>query len=482
MQTSAVECLGWGRRALRATVAVEDATAAAAVMRTSVAYLAIKLPWVEQVAMVGGKVWVTVVASRTLGLRGEFELSVEVNGGTVLIRATREPSWLGFECDLVAEETSVRMEARVSVLPVLPTLVLDAKLQRVCADMARALAECLQLPRRMKAHREAMRASMKPRMEATLLRAAPLHQHASLTALLEANVGGGKMQRSFLLRSMADALVARGAGADPADVQAMCCKVEVTQAFMLVEDDVMDRSRTRRGAPTWWKRVGEATAINDGLILMALGDCLMGEVGHAPTRERLRAAYDEVQLATTLGQAQDVAASDAGDASACTHERYEDIVTHKTAYYTFYDPIAAGVILARVADNAEEERLLAESRDMCLRLGWFFQVQDDFLDCYGDPAVTGKVGTDIEDRKHTWLLAEALSCASDEDKKHLVDLYDGAHVEEVKAMYARLKVSESYSKLESQFMTEFRRDLQTCHPALAMVLGEALYALQRRRM
>lgn len=70
-----------------------------------------------------------------------------------------------------------------------------------------------------------------------------------------------------------------------------------------------------------------------------------------------------------------------------TPTRYRMIVRYKTAYYTFYLPCAIGMIYAGVKDPASY-RL---ARDICCRIGEFFQIQDDFLDCFGDPKVIGKV-------------------------------------------------------------------------------------------
>lgn len=56
-------------------------------------------------------------------------------------------------------------------------------------------------------------------------------------------------------------------------------------------------------------------------------------------------------------------------------------------------------------------------------MGHFFQVQDDFLDCFGNPDVTGKIGTDIQDNKCTWLAALCMQRATESQKQIMRDCY-----------------------------------------------------------
>lgn len=59
-------------------------------------------------------------------------------------------------------------------------------------------------------------------------------------------------------------------------------------------------------------------------------------------------------------------------------------------------------------------------------MGHFFQVQDDFLDCFGNPEITGKIGTDIQDNKCSWLAVVCMQRANDEQKQIMLDCY-GRH-------------------------------------------------------
>ena len=122
----------------------------------------------------------------------------------------------------------------------------------------------------------------------------------------------------------------------------------------------------------------------------------------------------------------------------------------QTAYYTFYLPVACGMLLGGLADNAPAFSL---AERLCVDIGRYFQIQDDFLDCYGDPAVIGKVGTDIEDAKCCWLVCTALRKADDAQLAVLRANYgrhDPAAVAAVKALYADLGIAAAYEAYEAE--------------------------------
>src|ERR1700761_8675709 len=193
--------------------------------------------------------------------------------------------------------------------------------------------------------------------------------------------------------------------------------VELLQAFFLVADDIMDDSKTRRGSPCWYlmPNVG-MIAINDsfmleGSIYVLLKKYFRPEKSYVDLLE----LFHETTFQTELGQTCDLltAPEDHVDLSNFSMEKYTFIVIFKTAYYSFYLPVA----LALHYCNLATEKNLQQAKDILIPMGEYFQAQDDYLDNFADPETLGKIGTDIQDNKCSFLVNQALQRASPEQRK-----------------------------------------------------------------
>lgn len=134
---------------------------------------------------------------------------------------------------------------------------------------------------------------------------------------------------------------------------------------------------------------------------------------------------------------------------------YHTIVKYKTAYYSFSLPIRLAFYLAGITD----EKVHIKAEKILLKCGTFFQVQDDFLDCFGDPEIIGKVGRDIEEGKCCWPFVTALKLCNEEQKARLVENYGKDNpiaVKEVKKVYKQLDLEKVYSEFEEQSYQEIK--------------------------
>lgn len=233
--------------------------------------------------------------------------------------------------------------------------------------------------------------------------------------------------------------------------------IEWLQAFFLVADDVMDHSLTRRGQPCWYKVPGVSLeAINDSFYLeSAIYILLKKYCGGKGYYVKLLELFHEVTMQTITGQCLDMktAPEDHVDFSSYTLDRYKAIVKYKTAFYSFYLPVAAAMFMAGIEDEGSH----CDAKIILLKMGEFFQIQDDYLDCYGDPKVTGKVGTDVEDNKCGWLIVQALHRATPEQRKTLEDNYaqtDPEKVAVVKGIYNDMNLKKVYADYEESSYQE----------------------------
>lgn len=238
--------------------------------------------------------------------------------------------------------------------------------------------------------------------------------------------------------------------------------IELLQAFFLVSDDIMDSSKTRRGQPCWYlmPKIG-MIAINDAFMLessiyLLLRKYFRQENYYLDVIE----LFHDVTFQTELGQACDLitAPEDQVDLSKFSLEKYTFIVIYKTAYYSFYLPVALALYFAGMATPKN----LKQSEEILVPMGEYFQVQDDYLDNFADPATLGKIGTDIKDNKCGWLINQALKIASPAQRKVLDDNYGQKDINaeaQVKKVFDDLELERIFHEYEEKRVGEIREKI-----------------------
>nr|B4YA15.1 RecName: Full=Farnesyl pyrophosphate synthase; Short=FPP synthase; Short=FPS; AltName: Full=(2E,6E)-farnesyl diphosphate synthase; AltName: Full=Dimethylallyltranstransferase; AltName: Full=Farnesyl diphosphate synthase; AltName: Full=Geranyltranstransferase [Ganoderma lucidum]ACB37020.1 farnesyl-diphosphate synthase [Ganoderma lucidum]ACB37021.1 farnesyl-diphosphate synthase [Ganoderma lucidum] len=274
---------------------------------------------------------------------------------------------------------------------------------------------------------------------------------------LDYNVPGGKLNRGISVVDSVEILKGRKLNDDEyfkAALLGWC--VEFLQAFFLVSDDMMDQSVTRRGQPCWFRVEGiNLIAINDSFMLEgAIYYLLKKHFRSEPYYVHLLELFHDTTFQTEIGQLIDLitAPEDHVDLSKFSLAKHQKIVIYKTAYYSFYLPVALAMYTCGVPHApANDPYALAQS--ILIPLGEYFQVQDDFLDFAAPPEVLGKVGTDIVDNKCSWCVNAALARASPAQRRVLDDNYglkDKEAEARVKALYEELGIRDEFAAYEER--------------------------------
>jgi geranylgeranyl diphosphate synthase type I len=226
------------------------------------------------------------------------------------------------------------------------------------------------------------------------------------------------------------------------DILPALAALELMHAFALVHDDVMDASATRRGRPTTHRvfaaqhrgadrrgdpdHFGDAAAVLAGDLCLVWADQLLARTElPSGTLFAARSCYDRMRVEAVAGQYLDIL----GDAepAAWSLDRALLVARHKTASYTVQRPLLFGAALADrrrccggVCRGERHSGITGAYQRYGLAVGEAFQLRDDLLGAFGDPAVTGKpAGDDLRTGKPTALLMLARTMATPRQRASL---------------------------------------------------------------
>ncbi len=217
----------------------------------------------------------------------------------------------------------------------------------------------------------------------------------------------------------------QGADIEDSGLVTAAASLELLHACALVHDDVMDASATRRGRPathasfaalhrrSGWpgdaEAFGNAAAILLGDLLLSWSDTLFAAADLHPGA---RTVYDDMRQLLMAGQYLDVLVQARGEFSARDALR---VAEYKTSKYTVEGPLHLGAAAA-----AAPPEVLRTLSDYAIPIGEAFQLRDDVLGVFGDPAATGKpTGDDLLEGKRTLLVALAMQHAAPADAQLL---------------------------------------------------------------
>ncbi|MEO7119595.1 MAG: polyprenyl synthetase family protein [Ginsengibacter sp.] len=222
--------------------------------------------------------------------------------------------------------------------------------------------------------------------------------------------------------------------------------IELFHNFTLIHDDIMDKAPLRRGMPTVHTKYGESTALLSGdVMLVAAYECIR-KTGNEYLQNVLE-IFNKTAMQVCEGQQIDM---DFEKTDNVSYEDYVKMIELKTSVL-----LAASLQIGALMGGAglgNQEHLYEFGKN----IGIAFQIQDDYLDAFGDPEKFGKKsGGDIEANKKTFLLIQAMNVCSGSqlDELHsLISNNSDDKIDRVIKIYKACKVDEWAKELKSKYM------------------------------
>ncbi|KAE8151525.1 terpenoid synthase [Aspergillus avenaceus] len=275
---------------------------------------------------------------------------------------------------------------------------------------------------------------------------------------LAMNARGGKYARGMTVIDTATTILTKPLTQDTVkDLFMLGWVIEIQSAAILVIDDIMDNSTVRRGKPCWYRRpeVGLA-ATNDACLLHSITFWILNKYFRThPGYVDMVDLMHRSNLITEIGQTYDNIHTPPG-LQGFTREGYNALITYKTGWFGFTLPV---VLTLHYLGRGNPVNVMQSER-LVVALGNYLQVQDDFLDVFGDPAVLGKVGTDIQENKLTWMITEALELCTVQQRQELETHYGVRDVEserKVKDMFKEIGLEKRYAEYQENVIDNINR-------------------------
>ncbi|MHC5308700.1 polyprenyl synthetase family protein [Myroides sp. LJL116] len=254
---------------------------------------------------------------------------------------------------------------------------------------------------------------------------------------------GGKQIRPVLTLMAADIF-----GTDPKEAIHAATAIELFHNFSLMHDDIMDQASLRRGQQTVHKKWDTNTAILSGDAMLILAYQYFENYEPLVFRD-LAKLFSKTAIEVCEGQQWDIEFENQNQVQI---PQYIQMIKFKTAVL-----VAAALKMGAIVANASEKNAL-DIYDFGLNLGLAFQLQDDFLDAFGNQATFGKtIGGDILENKKTYLYLKALENADAQQKEELVALFNNKtlqgqeKIDRVKELFEQTKSKEDSLLLIKQY-------------------------------
>lgn len=252
--------------------------------------------------------------------------------------------------------------------------------------------------------------------------------------------------------------------------------VEVFHNFSLIHDDIMDKAPLRRGKQTVHEKWDLNTGILSGDAMLILAYRYF-ENYEPEIFSELAKLFSKTALEVCEGQQWDI---DFETSDNITIEQYLKMIEYKTAVLVGA-ALQMGAIVAKTSEVNKKAIY-----DFGLNLGIAFQLQDDYLDAFGDPETFGKqVGGDIIENKKTYLYLKALEQSTQQEKEQLLHLYsiksedNQDKIELVKQVFETSKATEATQKAIADYTQRAfdvlnTMDIPTVKKEQLRMFGEAL--------